>query len=483
MDGIVSCMTDSYNIYTINKDRKILFLTHPNLVAYLHDLSKADGNDDYYARKALYLKKHGLLDKLNHRYEGSISPELVKKGISNLHQLVFEVTDSCNLRCKYCGYGELYNDYDARFTRKMKFEEAKSVIDFLVKTWNSSVQEFTNKTIFFSFYGGEPLLNMDLVKNVIAYIESLHIENRIISFSMTTNGMLLAQHMDFLAQKKFHLLISLDGNEKNNSYRIKPNGNNSFEEIIKNIDLLKDKYTEYFNDYVNFNAVLHNRNSVDNIFDFIYQRYGKAPRISPLNTTGIRPEKRDEFNMMYRNSTESLHSSPNYELILDKLFVNSGEYYDACLFLHQYNNNVYRTYNDLFYQYRDMNFIPTGTCTPFSRKLFVTVNGKIMACERIGQKFGLGKIGENQSVELSYTKIADLYNKYLDKLRKQCKVCYRSQSCMQCMFTIDGLDDYDDIKCPGFSNKKAFTEYVSRNLSFMERHPDAYERIMDVILF
>ena len=56
MDGIVSCMTDSYNIYTINKDRKILFLTHPNLVAYLHDLSKADGNDNYYARKALYLK-------------------------------------------------------------------------------------------------------------------------------------------------------------------------------------------------------------------------------------------------------------------------------------------------------------------------------------------------------------------------------------------------------------------------------------------
>jgi uncharacterized protein len=43
-----------------------------------------------------------------------LSPERIRLALANLPQLVFEVTDACNLQCKYCGYGEFYDDYDSR---------------------------------------------------------------------------------------------------------------------------------------------------------------------------------------------------------------------------------------------------------------------------------------------------------------------------------------------------------------------------------
>ena len=126
----------------------------------------------------------------------------------------------------------------------MQFSTAKKTIDFLQEVWKDSKQEFTIKNIFISFYGGEPLLNMPFIRQVIEYVESLHIANRTIDYSMTTNAMLLDKYMDYLAEKKFHLLISLDGNKWNNSYRVTPGGESSFERNVANVDKLKERYPD-----------------------------------------------------------------------------------------------------------------------------------------------------------------------------------------------------------------------------------------------
>jgi hypothetical protein len=54
--------------------------------------------------------------------------------------------------------------------------------------------------------------------------------------------------------------------------------------FFKNVKLLQEKYPEYFNQYVDFNSVLHNRNNVEPTFWFIKDNFGKAPKIAPLNT-------------------------------------------------------------------------------------------------------------------------------------------------------------------------------------------------------
>ncbi len=61
---------------------------------------------------------------------------------------------------------------------------------------------------------------------------------------MTTNGVYLNRHLDFLAVNDFLLLISLDGNKSNNQYRVSRDNSASYDTVTKNIHLLKKKYPE-----------------------------------------------------------------------------------------------------------------------------------------------------------------------------------------------------------------------------------------------
>ncbi|VAW25167.1 Possible regulatory protein, partial [hydrothermal vent metagenome] len=163
----------------------------------------------------------------------------IKMNLVNLKQLVFEVTDACNLNCKYCGYGEFYEGYDPRKREGLSFKKAQNIIEYLAKLWKDNIETSLSQPFTLSFYGGEPLISMELIKEIIRFTESLDITCKKIHYSMTTNGMLLKKHMDFLAAKQFNLLVSLDGNEKNHSYRVDHRGNNSHKQVIDNIKLLQ----------------------------------------------------------------------------------------------------------------------------------------------------------------------------------------------------------------------------------------------------
>lgn len=97
----------------------------------------------------------------------------IKSNLANLTHLVFEVTDACNLKCKYCGYGELYNTYDKRNNSFMNFSMAKKVIDYLYAIWQKYPGKSSPRKIVFGFYGGEPLMNFTLIQEVISYLETL----------------------------------------------------------------------------------------------------------------------------------------------------------------------------------------------------------------------------------------------------------------------------------------------------------------------
>jgi uncharacterized protein len=104
-----------------------------------------------------------------------INEEDIKIQIANLSQITFEVTDSCNLKCVYCGYGDFYDNYDERTNTNLPVEKAILLLNFLLPLWNSEMNTSLNKNVYISFYGGEPLLNFkSLSKN-------FHYKNLIIS--------------------------------------------------------------------------------------------------------------------------------------------------------------------------------------------------------------------------------------------------------------------------------------------------------------
>lgn len=137
------------------------------------------------------------------------------------------VTSTCNMKCKYC-YVEEMKD-------KQNFPIASvyRLMDFICNTYN-------NQRIKINFFGGEPLLNLKLIKLIVSEIEK-HEEFEV-SYYMTTNGLLLDDEtISYLKKKDFRLSLSWDGTKRANDLnRIDQNGNGTYERIEKAYRLLID---------------------------------------------------------------------------------------------------------------------------------------------------------------------------------------------------------------------------------------------------
>ncbi len=96
-----------------------------------------------------------------------IDAGFIANQLSDLRQIVFEVTDLCNLNCKYCGYGDFYGNYDTREAKNLSIEKAILFMEYIVSYWKNNPSVSPYKYIYIGFYGGEPLLNMRLIKQVV----------------------------------------------------------------------------------------------------------------------------------------------------------------------------------------------------------------------------------------------------------------------------------------------------------------------------
>ncbi len=144
-----------------------------------------------------------------------------------LKSMCLNVAHSCNFACKYCfakqgNYGEK--------TALMDFNVAKQAIDFLYK----GAEGRTHLEV--DFFGGEPLLDFDVVKKIIPYARKTY-PNKKWRFTITTNGALLTKEIEeFLYDNDVSIVLSLDGDKKTNDmFRVLPNGGGTFDVIFPKI--------------------------------------------------------------------------------------------------------------------------------------------------------------------------------------------------------------------------------------------------------
>ena len=128
--------------------------------------------------------------------------------------LCLHVAHSCNLSCSYCfaSQGRYHGD-----RALMSFEVGKRAMDFLIE--NSG----TRRNLEVDFFGGEPLMNFDMVKKLVAYCrEQEKIHNKNFRFTMTTNGVLIDDDViDFCNKECHNVVLSLDGRkEVNDRFRV-----------------------------------------------------------------------------------------------------------------------------------------------------------------------------------------------------------------------------------------------------------------------
>jgi radical SAM additional 4Fe4S-binding domain len=145
---------------------------------------------------------------------------------SKVHILTLNVTRKCNLKCDYC-----FEDSEYRKLGNMPFDIAKKAIDtFFTTSTNTPSWAIV-------FTGGEPLLNYDLLKKVVEYIDNRGLK---VEYRIKTNATLMDdERMDFLIKNNFKIQISLDGNEKaHDTHRKFADGKGTFKivnEVVKQL--------------------------------------------------------------------------------------------------------------------------------------------------------------------------------------------------------------------------------------------------------
>jgi len=140
--------------------------------------------------------------------------------------LCLHIAHTCNLNCSYCfaSQGKYSGERGV-----MSFEVGKRALDFLIENSGS------RHNLEVDFFGGEPLLNFDVVKQLVAYARSIEKQhNKNFRFTLTTNGMLIDDDViDFANRECSNVVLSLDGRKEiHDRFRVDFAGNGSFDRIV-----------------------------------------------------------------------------------------------------------------------------------------------------------------------------------------------------------------------------------------------------------
>ena len=357
----------------------------------------------------------------------------------NMSYMILQVTQACNLRCEYCAYsGNYYNRVHSSLY--MTFDIAQKAVDFLF------AHSYNQKELGIGFYGGEPLLNFSLIKKVIDYIEEYYPE-RIVKYNMTTNATLLTDSIvDFLVEKNFDLLFSLDGpKEIHNLHRKFSDGTGSYDKIIDNLQRFQNRHPHAFSK-CRTNTVVSPEHDVACTIDY----FESNPLISELTSQfsylsefGIKDEvKYQKYVDLYRDKeifkefmkmiglTKTGSDSTLARMHMESLISS----FSRMLFSGNIKGSAH----------------PGGPCLVGQRRVFVSVNGDFFPCEKIS--------------EVDDARIGDIYNGFNNEkaeyminigkiTEKECLKCWAFAMCTNCIaasFKTDKPDAKTRLKrCAG----------------------------------
>lgn len=430
----------------------------------------------YQLEKYRFLKRNDVLKPARDiNIDGRLKPSEVAKNLTTVKQLIFEVTEDCNLDCTYCTYSKFYINKE-RHDSYLTFENVRHSLSDLIARRAAS----PSNHLFISFYGGEPLKNFKFIEDVVTYTKQFPRDQISFTFSLTSNGLLLKRYIRFLVEHQFELSVSLDGDEVANSFRVTRNNKPSFEIITRNLAYIREQYPDYFDKKISFLTVLHNRNSIQSVYDFFQEHYGKVPQMSDVNPVNLNPDHAAEFR-------EKLQSRPitvqEEKETIHKMEKHHPKVRETAKLLEYYSGFVFKNYLEMISRRKGKNtrkkFIPTATCLPFSIRSYFSAHGTVLPCEHISPFHEIGSYTDT-SLSLDPSGMATLFNRYYDKISKFCSKCYFIDNCQECMFNT-GIET-EHPSCSAYTREPGFREYLKKHYSSIEEEYSFYQKTTQTTL-
>ncbi|AEB69738.1 MULTISPECIES: radical SAM protein [Methanothrix] len=403
-----------------------------------------------------WLKKWGKIRPMKQKSSTSYKPStsevrslLLRTGFT---QLTLSVTEDCNFRCKYCAFSDLYEYTRSQSNKYMKSDTAKRAIDYYFSLLKEGARYNPKRQPALAFYGGEPLLNFNLIKICVEHIENEY-GNCKTRYTLTTNGSLLdKEKANWLMEHDFSIAVSLDGpEEEHNRLRVYPNGKGTFREVMGNVtSILKTGYTKiYCLPVIDWKSDLFKREEFFSGKD--------TPPVSFASLVSNEPgsgyfdqfteEDHHAFLEQLKNAKKSYSMNLDHQKQRDKLTL-----FDYLI--GQYLKNIIFNGISIYSPHPLMPF--SSACIP-GRKIFVDVDGNFHICEKINSFFPIGNVNEG----LNFENICELLSNYISSMDK-CPSCKVRRNCSQCYpkFAMNGLFLCSSEVCREMEviMKKAFAE-------------------------
>ncbi len=297
-------------------------------------------------------------------------PLLLDRCIS---KITLQLTQDCNFRCKYCIYSEDKNHKQRSHANKsMSLETAKKAIVF----YREHAVDANMYNV--GFYGGEPLLQWDLLKEAVFFAEK-ELTGKLLTLSITTNASLLTEtRAAFLDEHNISTTVSIDGIKAvNDNNRVFKDGSGTSDVVFRNLRMIKEKYPNLFRNLL-ISSVIG-----DNINPTTFGFYPEVLTGLPLSNFFVEVEDNTEHDTVL---PDELYAKMNNEVILAYL-AESG------LYSRQLNPFGFKQVNRLLSHSSELKstdsvhevMAPSGPCIPGKSRLMVAVNGDLFPCERVNE--------------------------------------------------------------------------------------------------
>jgi uncharacterized protein len=388
-----------------------------------------------------------------------ISDEEIRRALANSKSLVLQLTQDCNFRCKYCSYNGHYKSKRTHQDKKMHFETARKAVDFFLNHVSTAIHRNVREPIIISFYGGEALLEYDMLQRIVRYAEEKNRNNALdVKFLLPSNGLSLTpEKIDQLVKFDFTLDISLDGpEEEHDRFRISVGGGGTHNRIMKNIVYIKNTYREFYENKVKFMVTLHPDHHVKKIEQFFLEHpelfNDRNVRVNYVNITADLDESE-----RVRLRQKSIERNNLIEARLDK-----NKWFYKVLTLDPIDEKL--AFGVQFLEGSTINSF-TGACPPGGLKVMVDVDGYLHMCEKISLGYPIGDVHggfDNNKIRVLITKWRQqiLARKCWDcDIRHFCNFCYAINS-------VSGRIEIREKECHAF--KKVMTDRLIRYFTFKE---------------
>jgi len=379
----------------------------------------------------IYLYKKRYYENLKQKKAEISDENFLKNEYDRISVFTINLTERCNLKCKYCFFSGDNNFRREHSSRSIDFDKVRTIVDFLAPRMRKAKRPNIN------FYGGEPLLEFGLMKRIVDYVKA-RLGNKIL-LTLTTNGTLITDHiLEYLVNNNIAVALSIDGSKDiHDGNRRFENDMGTFDNVFHLIRKIHDNYHDYFKKKVAFSTVISADTDIDEFYNFF--------------STNRILFKDNLFKISFENTVgnEKRWSSSRKDFV-DKIL----DYYLERLMADADGFNILSLlfkgdFNIILDKKKRARFLTDRLCFPGRSRLFLDADGNLFPCESLDY---YAKIGDCQN-GFDYSAIKKLMLDYIEITKDQCFECWAFPFCRLCYFHAIDKDrlslDFMEKSCNG----------------------------------